>query len=93
MTQGEPKRRGRRHNGLDAQRYVPLMDVEPQLGEHLLDVLRLAGVPAYLEPAMDVEPYTLAVQVPTLQLAVPFANISFMEDMHIYGVRELPVTW
>jgi cytochrome P450 len=36
---------------------------------------------------------TLAVRIPTLQLAVPFADISFMEDMHIYGVRELPVTW
>jgi cytochrome P450 len=36
---------------------------------------------------------TLAARIPTLQLAVPFADISFMEDMHIYGVRELPVTW
>ena len=36
---------------------------------------------------------TLAVRIPTLQLAVPFAEISFLEDMHIYGVRELPVTW
>jgi cytochrome P450 len=36
---------------------------------------------------------TLAVRIPTLQLAVPFADIAFMEDMHIYGVRELPVTW
>lgn len=35
----------------------------------------------------------LAERIPTLQLAVPFADISFMEDMHIYGVRELPVTW
>ncbi|HEU5159136.1 MAG TPA: cytochrome P450 [Streptosporangiaceae bacterium] len=35
----------------------------------------------------------LAVRIPTLQLAVPFADISFMEDTHIYGVRELPVTW
>jgi cytochrome P450 len=37
--------------------------------------------------------HELAVRIPTLQLAVPFADISFMEDMHIYGVRELPVTW
>jgi cytochrome P450 len=36
---------------------------------------------------------TLTVRIPTLQLAVPFADISFAEDMHIYGVRELPVTW
>ena len=60
-----PPRRGRRDNGLDAATYIPLADVDPRIGEHLLDVLRLAGVPAYLEPSADVEPYTRALALPS----------------------------
>lgn len=60
---GSP-RRGRRDNGLDAERFIPLLDVDPRIGEHLLDVLRMAGIGAYLEPAMDVEPSTRAVLLP-----------------------------
>jgi len=58
-------RRGRRDNGLDAAAYVPLGDVDPRVGEHLLDVLRVAGVPAYLEPSADVEPYTRTLALPS----------------------------
>jgi hypothetical protein len=43
-----PRRRG---NGLLASNFVALADVDPRLGAHLLDLLRLAEVPAYLEPA------------------------------------------
>src|SRR5436190_3026122 len=43
-----PRRRG---NGLLASHFVALADVDPRLGAHLLDLLRLAEVPAYLEPA------------------------------------------
>jgi hypothetical protein len=43
-----PRRRG---NGLLASYFVALADVDPRLGSHLLDLLRLADVPAYLEPA------------------------------------------
>ena len=46
----EGGRRGRRDNGLDAAAFVPLVDVDPRVGEHLLDVLASAGVPAFLEP-------------------------------------------
>lgn len=60
-----PPRRGRRDNGLDAATYIPLADVDPRIGEHLLDVLKIAGVPAYLEPASDVEPYTRALALPS----------------------------
>jgi cytochrome P450 len=35
----------------------------------------------------------LASRIPTLRLAVPFEELSFNEDSHIFGVRELPVTW
>jgi hypothetical protein len=59
------ERRGRRDNGLDAVAFVPLVDVDPRVGEHLLDVLGSAGVPAFLEPSADVEPYTRTLSLPS----------------------------
>jgi len=64
MTPDPARRRGRRDNGLDAAAYVPLADVDPRIGEHLLDVLWAAGVPAYLEPSTDIGP-TRALTVPS----------------------------
>lgn len=61
---GDARRRGRRDNGLDAANYVPLADVDPRIGEHLLDVLWAVGLPAFLEPASDVDP-TRAIRVPS----------------------------
>ena len=58
-------RRGRRDNGLDAALWTPLRDVDPRVGEHLLDVLQVAGIAAYLEPAADVGPYTRTVFLPS----------------------------
>ena len=58
-------RRGRRNNGLDAALWSPLRDVDPRVGEHLLDVLHAAGIAAYLEPAADVGPYTRSVSLPS----------------------------
>ena len=58
-------RRGRRDNGLDAAAFVPLADVDPRIGEHLLEVLGAAGIPAYLEPSVDIEPYTRALALPS----------------------------
>ncbi|MBA3523343.1 MAG: hypothetical protein H0T85_02075, partial [Geodermatophilaceae bacterium] len=58
-------RRGRRHNGLEASFYVPLRDVDPRVGEHLLDLLREAGIAAYLEPTSDIDSYTRAVSLPS----------------------------
>ena len=43
----------RRDNGLRADTFVALADVDPRLGEHLLDLLRLADIAAYLEPPGD----------------------------------------
>jgi hypothetical protein len=57
--------RGRRDNGLDAALWSPLRDVDPRVGEHLLDVLYDAGIAAYLEPAADVSPYTRTVYLPS----------------------------
>ncbi|TFV65209.1 UNVERIFIED_ORG: hypothetical protein E4P37_10940 [Bacillus sp. AZ43] len=58
-------RRGRRDNGIDATLWSPLRDVDPRVGEHLLDVLQAAGIAAYLEPSTDVEPYTRTVSLPS----------------------------
>lgn len=63
-SSGGRDRRGRRDNGLTASSFVPLADVDPRLGDYLLDVLSAAGVPAYLEPASDIEP-TQVVRVPS----------------------------
>ncbi|MDP5184551.1 hypothetical protein QOZ88_18090 [Blastococcus sp. BMG 814] len=57
--------RGRRDNGLDAVLWSPVRDVDPRVGEHLLDVLEAAGIAAYLEPAADVGPYTRSVVLPS----------------------------
>jgi hypothetical protein len=57
--------RGRRDNGLDAALWSPLRDVDPRVGEHLLDVLYDAGIAAYLEPAADIAPYTRTVFLPS----------------------------
>jgi hypothetical protein len=40
---------GRRDNGLVAQQYALVGDVEPGIGEHLLDVLAAGGIAAYLQ--------------------------------------------
>jgi hypothetical protein len=61
----EWRRRGRRDNGLDAALWSPLRDVDPRVGEHLLDLLRDAGIAAYLEPSADVSPYTRTVHLPS----------------------------
>jgi len=61
-----PRRgRGRRDNGLDAALWSPLRDVDPRIGEYLLDLLEAAGIAAYLEPSADVEPYTRTVNLPS----------------------------
>lgn len=58
-------RRGRRDNGLEASLWSPLRDVDPRIGEHLLDLLEAVGIAAYLEPSSDVEPYTRTVSLPS----------------------------
>jgi hypothetical protein len=63
MTTG-PHRRGRRDNGLEASAYAAAADVDPRVGEHLLDVLGLAGIAAYLQPAADLHPVTRTTMLP-----------------------------
>jgi len=60
-----PRRRGRRDNGLDAPAFRALRDVDPRVGEHLLDVLREAGIAAYLDPTSDVDAVTRSIALPS----------------------------
>ncbi|PZA19171.1 hypothetical protein DMO24_22185, partial [Modestobacter versicolor] len=61
-----PRRgRGRRDNGLDAALWSPVRDVDPRVGEHLLDLLEAAGIAAYLEPSTDTDAYTRTVSLPS----------------------------
>ena len=49
-------RRGRRDNGIDAADFAVAGDVDPRVGEHLLDVLAAGGIAAYLQPSADLNP-------------------------------------
>jgi hypothetical protein len=57
-------RRGRRDNGLVAAAYAAAGDVDPRVGEHLLDVLAVRGIAAYLQPASDLHPVTRTTTLP-----------------------------
>jgi hypothetical protein len=57
-------RRGRRDNGLMASAYEPVGDVDPRVGEHLLDVLGNRGIAAYLQPSTDLHPITRTTSLP-----------------------------
>jgi hypothetical protein len=57
-------RRGRRDNGLDAADYAAAGDVDPRVGEHLLDVLAIDGIAAYLQPSADLNPVLRATTYP-----------------------------
>lgn len=62
----EPRRRrGRRDNGLDASAYVEVRDVDPRVGEEMLDLLRGVGVAAFLEPKVDNDPYRWGAALPS----------------------------
>ncbi|WP_431935525.1 DUF308 domain-containing protein [Micromonospora sp. RP3T] len=61
---GGGARRGRRDNGLDAAEYAVAGDVDPRVGEHLLDVLAAGGIAAYLQPSADLNPVTRTTTVP-----------------------------
>ncbi len=67
MTSASPPS-GRRDNGLPSAEWGALVDVDPRLSEALLDSLAAEGVPAYVEPAQDVDSYTRAAAVPNRPL-------------------------
>jgi hypothetical protein len=63
VTGGNP-RNGRLDNGLYATEYTAVADVDPRVGEHLLDVLGNRGIAAYLQPTADQHPVTRLTTLP-----------------------------
>ncbi|HEX7744740.1 MAG TPA: DUF308 domain-containing protein [Micromonosporaceae bacterium] len=92
MTAGGA-RRGRRDNGLDAAEYAVAADVDPRVGEHLLDVLASAGIAAYLQPSADLNPVTRTTTVParpTDRLYVDRAHLGTAQDFLARLAEEEP---
>jgi hypothetical protein len=56
---------GRRNNGLDARAFTAVGDLDPRIGEHLLDVLAIAGIAAYLQPSSDFNPIVRSTTLPS----------------------------
>lgn len=76
-------RRGRRDNGLDATNYAVVGDVDPRVGEHLLDVLAAGGIAAYLQPSADLNPITRTTTFP----ARPTDRL-FVDRLHLAIARD-----
>jgi hypothetical protein len=77
-------RRGRRENGFDAAEYAVAGDVDPRVGEHLLDVLALQGIAAYLQPAVDLNPVTRSAIIPTRPTDRLFVDRDHLETAKDY---------
>jgi hypothetical protein len=76
-------RRGRRDNGLDAADYAVAGDVDPRVGEHLLDVLAAGGIAAYLQPSADLNPILRTTTLP----ARPTDRL-YVDRVHLSEARE-----
>jgi hypothetical protein len=76
-------RRGRRDNGLDAADYAVAGDVDPRVGEHLLDVLAAGGIAAYLQPSADLNPILRTTTFP----ARPTDRL-YVDKLHLEVARE-----
>ncbi len=77
-------RRGRRDNGLKATDYAPVGDLDPRVGEHVLELLGAQGIAAYLQPTIDVNPVTREAVVP-----VRPTDRLYADRAHLATVREL----
>jgi hypothetical protein len=88
-------RRGRRDNGLIASQYDPIGDVDPRVGEHLLDVLAGNGIAAYLQPSTDQHPITRTTSLParpTDRLYVDSDHVATARDYLSQVTAEPPRT-
>jgi hypothetical protein len=77
-------RDGRRDNGLVAAQYAAAGDVDPRVGEHLLDVLALEGIAAYLRPSSDLNPVTRSTILPKRP-----TDRLFVDRIHVATARDL----
>ena len=80
-------RRGRRDNGLDAADFVVAGDVDPRVGEHLLDVLGAGGIAAYLQPSSDINPVTRTTTVPARPVDRLYVDSTHLETARGYLAR------
>jgi hypothetical protein len=76
-------RRGRRDNGLHAADYAAAGDVDPRVGEHLLDVLAAGGIAAYLQPSADMNPLLRTTTFP----ARPTDRL-YVDSTHLEQARQ-----
>lgn len=83
-------RRGRRDNGLTAAEYAVVADVDPRIGEHLLDVLGLAGIAAYLQPAADLHPVTRTTTLPSTPADRLYVDRTHLETARHHLAELLP---
>ncbi|MEV0730023.1 DUF308 domain-containing protein [Polymorphospora sp. NPDC050346] len=77
-------RRGRRDNGFDAAEYAVAGDVDPRVGEHLLDVLAAGGIAAYLQPSADLNPVTRTTTVPARPVDRLYVDRTHLETARGY---------
>jgi hypothetical protein len=101
MTGSAPAHRGRRDNGLDSEKFSPVADVDPRLADHLLDVLGLREVPAYVEPAPANTPaladrlYVASHQTTearaVLAALASELGIEVARDGHVFTERSQPI--
>ena len=73
-------RRGRRDNGLDAADFAVAGDVDPRVGEHLLDVLGAGGIAAYLQPSADLNPVTRTTTLPARPTDRLYVDRAHLDD-------------
>lgn len=95
MTAGA-HRHGRRDNGLHATAYAVAGDVDPRVGEHLLDVLGLAGIAAYLQPTADLHPVTRTTTLPSRPIDRLYVDRDHLDEARGYldklGPAAMPAT-
>ncbi|MEV4623784.1 DUF308 domain-containing protein [Asanoa sp. NPDC049573] len=77
-------RRGRRDNGLDAADFAVAGDVDPRVGEHLLDVLGAGGIAAYLQPSSDLNPVTRTTTMPPRPVDRLYVDSAHLETARGY---------
>ncbi|GIF71840.1 DUF308 domain-containing protein [Asanoa siamensis] len=77
-------RRGRRDNGLDAADFAVAGDVDPRVGEHLLEVLGAGGIAAYLQPSSDLNPVTRTTTVPPRPIDRLYVDSAHLETARGY---------
>jgi hypothetical protein len=80
-------RRGRRDNGLHAADYAVVGDLDPRVGEHLLDVLGAEGIAAYLQPASDHNPVTRTTTMPSRPIDRLYVDRAHLDAARGYLAR------